>query len=282
MIQDIAPDTLDLTFRRQPPVDDDIVVAVKGNKVLLPGDSENARLPRYREFLQACPDAAGELVYLFSVSGTGFHYFDAAAHELAGYGANDMMFFYTYQPGWEAFGGITACHLGRWYAANRFCGGCATQMEHKEDERAMRCPGCGSVVYPRISPVVIVGVVDGDRILLTRDARRPNARLTALVAGFVEIGETLEDTVRREVMEEVGLRVKNIRYRMSQPWPFTESVLMGFYADLDGTAEITLDETELKEARWLTRDELPATENPLSMTATLVEAFRTGNDGSAE
>ena len=277
MIQDIEPEKLDMTFKRQPPVPGDIVVALQGNKVLML--DEGARLPRASEFAKMFPDAARGLVYLFTISDTGFHYCDFALDVPDGWCLKDLMTFRGHQPGWEAFGGVTASHIGLWYAANRFCGACGSRMRHKEDERAMRCAQCGALVYPRISPAVIVGVLDGDRILLTRYANRPNSQLTALIAGFIEIGETLEEAVRREVLEEVGVSVKNIRYYKSQPWSFSGSVLVGFYADLDGSPEITLDRNELQEAKWFTREELPCNENPPSLTATMVEAFRSGAVG---
>lgn len=274
MIQDITPEKLDLTFKPRSPSDSDIIVAIKDDKVLFLDATESARLPRFGEFNPACRNIATEPLYMFSISGTGFYCSEISANEPAGYSLKELRYFIDYRPGWEAFGGVTASHLGLWYAANKFCGACGSRMDHKEDERALQCPRCGMVVYPRISPVVIVGVVDDDRILL---AQGVNSRLPGLIAGFVEIGETLEDTVRREVMEETGLRVKNIRYYQSQPWSFTQSLLMGFYADLDGSSEVTLDQTELVEADWRRRDELSVNENPLSLTATLIEAFRTGD-----
>lgn len=133
-------------------------------------------------------------------------------------------------------------------------------------------------MYPRISPAVIVGVMDGDRIILTRYANRPGNRLTALIAGFMEIGETFEDTVRREVMEEVGVEVKNIRYYRSQPWPFSGSVLAGFYADLAGTSDLTVDKGELGEARWMQRGELPDDLGSFSLTAEMISLFRLGRE----
>ena len=130
-------------------------------------------------------------------------------------------------------------------------------------------------MYPKISPAVIVAVTDGDRLLMSRYAGRPYGNY-ALIAGFTEIGETIEDTVRREVMEEVGLKVKNLRYYTSQPWSFSDSLLMGFYADLDGSPEITLDESELAEARWFSREEVPEPKGLFSLTGTMVNAFRKG------
>ena len=110
--------------------------------------------------------------------------------------------------------------------------------------------------FPKICPAVIVGVTDGNRILMSKYAGRSYKKY-ALLAGFTEIGETVEETVAREVMEEVGLKVKNIRYYKSQPWAFSDTLLMGFYCDLDGDAEVTLDEEELALAEWFERDEIP-------------------------
>jgi NAD+ diphosphatase len=108
---------------------------------------------------------------------------------------------------------------------------------------------------------------------MTRYADRPYKKLS-LVAGFMEIGETLENTIKREVMEEVGLRVKNIRYFKSQPWAFSQSLLVGFFADLDGNSNVNLDFQELSEAMWLSRDEIPLNDSTISLTAGMVEAFR--------
>ena len=120
-----------------------------------------------------------------------------------------------------------------------------------------------------------MAVTDGDKLLLTRYADRPY-RGPALIAGYVEIGESLETTLRREVMEEVGLRVKNIRYYKTQPWAFTDTLLMGFYCDLDGDAEISLDRNELCEGVWVKREDLPLPENNVSLTSEMIENFRLG------
>jgi len=119
---------------------------------------------------------------------------------------------------------------------------------------------------------VIVGIIDGDRILMTKYSSSHHRY--ALVAGFVEIGETLEQCVMREVMEEVGIKVKNLKYYASQPWPFSGSLLMGFFAELDGDDALTIDRTELSDGRWFHRDEIPAGDSVLSLTWTMIEAFR--------
>ena len=124
-------------------------------------------------------------------------------------------------------------------------------------------------------PTELQAIEDGDKLLLTRYADRPY-RGPALIAGFVEIGEALEDTVRREVLEEVGLHVKNIRYYKNQPWSFTDTLLVGFYCDLDGEAEIHLDRNELCEGVWMERSELPVREHDVSLTSEMIEMFRVG------
>jgi NAD+ diphosphatase len=124
--------------------------------------------------------------------------------------------------------------------------------------------------------VVIIAIVDGDRILLTRYSRGCYRR-HSLVAGFVEIGETLEDAVRREVMEEVGLHVKDIRYCESQPWPFSSSLIAGFFADVDGDPTVHLNtdgQDELAEGVWVSRDELVMEDSGLSLTWDMIRKFR--------
>ena len=141
----------------------------------------------------------------------------------------------------------------------------------------MRCPHCGNMIFPRISPSVIIAVTDGDRLLLSKYAGRAYTRY-ALLAGFTEIGETAEETVAREVMEEVGLRVKNIRYYKSQPWGIYGNLLMGFYCDLDGDDTIHLDESELAMAAWHPRDDLPAKDDGISLTREMIRVFEEGRE----
>jgi NAD+ diphosphatase len=138
------------------------------------------------------------------------------------------------------------------------------------------CPDCGNMVYPKIAPAVIVGITDGDKILMTKYAGREYKKYS-LVAGFCEIGEAAEDTVRREVMEEVGLKVKNIRYYKSQPWGFDSNLLMGFFADLDGVNEITRDETELAVAEWIERKDTVGMNDGISLTREMIDVFCNNN-----
>ena len=164
-----------------------------------------------------------------------------------------------------------ANHLLDWDRSHRFCGQCGHPTEDKSDERAKRCQACGLVNYPRLSPAVIVAVIKGDRILLARN-RRFRGPFYSVLAGFVEPGETLEQCVQREIHEEVGLSVKNIRYFGSQPWPFPNSLMVGFVADYAG-GEITVDNSELMEAGWFAAEALPNLPLKISIARRLIDWF---------
>ena len=146
-------------------------------------------------------------------------------------------------------------------------------MRHSDAERAMVC-GCGNTAYPAIAPAVIVGVTNGDRICLTKYNR--GYAHWALVAGYTEIGETPEETVAREVREETGLRVKNIRYYRSQPWGIDHDVLMGFFCEADGDEKLKVEHGELAEAWFASRDELTDLPDSASLTIDMITSFRDG------
>jgi NAD+ diphosphatase len=139
-----------------------------------------------------------------------------------------------------------------------------------EEETAKKCPRCGLLSYPRIAPAIIVGVRKADRILLVR-AHRHRSGLYSNVAGFVEPGETLEEAVRRELDEEVGLRVRGIRYFGSQPWPFPHSLMVGFTAVHAG-GSIRIYEKEIADAGWFSPDELPRIPDPYTIARRLIDA----------
>lgn len=148
-----------------------------------------------------------------------------------------------------------AAHLLHWDRSSRFCGACGAPNQDKEDERAKVCGYCGNLAFPRLSPAIIVAILDGKNILLAHN-RRFSAPIYSLIAGFVEIGENLEDCVVREVEEEVGVRVKNIRYFGSQPWPFPDSLMLGFIADYAG-GDVRVDDKELQDAKWFCPPDMP-------------------------
>ena len=169
---------------------------------------------------------------------------------------------------------MTGKHLADWYRDNRFCGRCGKPMHHSLAARAMVCDACNNHVYPKIMPAVIVGVIRGDSLLLTK--YRTGISYNTLVAGFTEIGETLEETVAREVLEETGVQVRNIRYYRSQPWGIASDILAGFYCEADGSGEIRMDASELKYAAWVKREEIELQPDDASLTNEMMQMFRDG------
>ena len=164
-----------------------------------------------------------------------------------------------------------AAQLIRWDRGHRYCGRCGSPTEDKTAERAKACPDCGLVCYPRLSPAVIVAVVKEDKLLLATSARfRTN--FWSVLAGFVEPGETLEACVVREVHEEVGILVKNVRYFDSQPWPFPDSLMLGFTAEY-AEGEIRIDPAEITGADWFPADNLPNIPPKVSIARRLIDWF---------
>lgn len=164
-----------------------------------------------------------------------------------------------------------AVQIMEWDRTHQYCGACATPMTQLSHERAKRCPNCDLVNYPRLSPAVIVLIARGDEILLAR-APRFREGLYSILAGFVEPGESLEEATIREVREEAGIEIKNLRYFGSQPWPYPNSLMIGFTADYAG-GEIVLDPTELVEAGWFHKHHLPLIPSRLSIARKLIDWF---------
>ena len=284
MLQDLAFGRLENEYRPTLPEGEDYVLCVREGKILVKRWKNDAlELPRVAQVEQW--------------SGNWSHWYDQALRY--GFRLHDRSYFLWLGPAGECpdgdfsyesprqlrqtgsktvyYAAMTLWHLYNWYANSRFCGRCGEKTVHDDRERMMRCPGCGNLIFPRISPAVIVAVTDGDRLLLSKYAGRGYTNY-ALIAGYTEIGETMEDTVRREVMEEVGLRVKNIRYYKSQPWGVDGNVLMGFYCDLDGDDAIHLDEHELAMAQWYVRSALPVHDDGISLTREMIRVFGEGKE----
>ena len=165
-----------------------------------------------------------------------------------------------------------------WDRTHRFCGQCATPTVPLETERARKCPACGLTAYPRISPCVIVLISRGSEVLLARGRNFPPGRYST-PAGFVEVGETLEETVVREVREEVGVEVENIRYFGSQPWPYPHQMMVGFTCNWK-SGEIRVDPDEIADARWFTRSAMPQIPPPMSISRQLIDSYLFAGAGS--
>ena len=270
MIQDIEPSRLDNTFTPQVPrAEDNILLFDRDGRLLVSIQDGGIR------FTTGNDVPAENTVYLFSIGGD--KYFCALApaeNALPGFAFRSVRELRNAGGGKELFAAFTAYHLWIWYADNRRCGRCGGLNECDSSERALRCSSCGHVIYPRINPAVIVGVIKGDSLLITR--YRNGYAHNALVAGFTEIGETLEQTVQREVMEETGIRVHNIRYYKSQPWGMAQDLLAGFYCDADGESVIRMNQDELKYAEWVQREDIILQPNNLSLTNEMMMVFKEG------
>lgn len=164
-----------------------------------------------------------------------------------------------------------AMHINNWYQTHLFCGKCGLPSENKSDELARICPSCGTIVYPTISPAIIVAVEKDDSILLARAANFKR-NMYSVIAGFLEPGETLDDCVRREVKEEVGIEVKNIKYFGSESWPYPNSLMIGFTAEYAG-GNLTIDKKEINDANWYKVDNLPQIPSNISISRRLIDQF---------
>ncbi len=166
---------------------------------------------------------------------------------------------------------VRALGIVNWDSTHGFCSQCGSETEKRKDMLARQCPKCAFTMFPRISPAVIVLVEQGNRVLLAR-ARRFREEVYSVIAGFVEPGETLEETVQREVKEETGIEVGNIRYFGSQPWPFPDSLMIAFTAQY-ASGEIKVDGEELLDAEWFAANQLPQIPGKISIARSLIDWF---------
>lgn len=277
MIQDIGEHQFYNQYKTVPPDRESYILCYNDKEILVRWKDEKLDFPRFKDLEGCNQQLYDNYTYLFSIDGDRFYLMDHVSCPAGdNYCMENTEVFRRATPWHLSFAGITGAQIYRWYESHRFCGGCQEPMEHSPKERMVYCPKCGNIEYPKISPAVIVAVTDGDRLLLSKYANRNYTRY-ALLAGFTEIGETVEGTVHREVMEEVGLKVKNLKYYKSQPWSFSDTLLMGFYAELDGSDEITLDEEELAAAQWFRREEIPVEPEHASLTNEMIMEFKRGN-----
>ena len=277
MLQDLTHGRLENEYRPAVPRECDYVLCVRGRDILLRRDADQTlELPTVGHVRRWWGD--GELRYGFRLHEVNYYLCMGEGGEAeAPYGYEAARSLRQMVSREVCYAAMTGWHLYNWYKNNRFCGACGAETVHDEVERMVKCPRCGNMIFPRISPAVIVAVTNGDRLLLSRYAGRGYTNY-ALLAGYTEIGETVEQTVHREVFEEVGIRVKNLRYYKSQPWGIDGNVLMGFYCDLDGDDAITLDEQELAMADWYPRDELPISDDGISLTREMIRIFGEGKE----
>ena len=297
MIQDLESGRLANEYKDKKITSDDSVIVFAGREVLIGRDDDNnLSLPIFSDFSKYIEEgklSKSDFQYAFEIAGC--NYFLLLSYKIDIDAVNkeenvDITSENKVQCGKNfnyekvssirqliskdiCFAVMTAYHLYIWYRDNQFCGRCGCRVKHDNVERMLKCEKCGNMIYPKIAPAVIVAVTDGDRILMTKYALTREYQKYALIAGFTEIGETAEETVQREVMEEVGIHVKNIKYYKSQPWGIASNLLMGFFAELDGDKTIKLDEDELSCAEWFKRENMPAHDDGISLTREMMGVF---------
>lgn len=284
MIQDISPAVYHNEYEPVRPGNDDIVFVFWDKQVLASADPQKPGLfPTVQELE---PAAAEKLQYLFRIDAQAFFLWlpdlqadgdRVSALCGSGYELTPLIRVRGGGVKRDMFACMTAFHLFTWYDKNRRCGRCGAPLVHAEKERMLRCPACGNMVFPVIAPAVIVGVMDGERLLMTKYAGREYTGW-ALIAGFCEIGESVADTVRREVMEEAGVRVKDLYYVDSQPWGWDSNLLVGVFCKVDGDTGIHMDRKELSRAVWVDRADVPDMKDNHSLTGYMIDLFRTGRE----
>ena len=278
MLINDRPQRFSLFLDPSPCTPEDTALVFRGDSVVLRAENAASRLPNWGELAAALPETKPfhlftqdeRRVFLAEIPA------DAEAMLPDGLSFEQARVFRLMQPREDAFLLNAANHLNTWYRTHRFCGACGTRVEPAASERALLCPACGLIQYPTIAPAIIVAITDGAEILLARNAHGVFKHYS-LIAGYVEVGETLEQAVRREIMEEVGLRVRDIHYLGSQPWGLSQSMMIGFHATLDGPRDVVLQESELADARWFTADRLPEHASPVSIAYSIIERFREGD-----
>jgi NAD+ diphosphatase len=275
MIHEIYPSQLNNTFIGNDVFDDHhFVLFFKGNTCLLKVCGEYVELPRKSDFSNIRDEPSN--TFLFQLNGNScFLIWDEPNDLPSNFIYKEISFFRTAAQQEIAWACLVGHQLFNWYSNNKYCGVCGAATLVKANERAVECPNCKMVAYPKISPAIIVAIVCGDKILLARNTIFPGGWYS-LVAGYVDVGETLEETVKREVKEEVGIDIRAIRYYKSQPWPPSGSLMVGFIAEADDKQPIILEEKEIADARWFSRGNLPPHSSHISIGGELIEKFEKG------
>ncbi len=276
MIQDIQPHHYANQYRAVPPDPESYALYYEDHAALMRRTADGIAFPRFRELERLNEEIYEDCIYLFTIDEDRYYLVQELSREpLSVFTMENTEIFREAAPRYQAFAGITGYQLYNWYRNHKYCGRCGSMMKCDGKERMLYCEKCRNMEFPKICPAVIIGVTDGNRILMSKYAGRAYKKY-ALLAGFTEIGETAEETVKREVMEEVGLKVKNIRYYKSQPWSFSDALLMGFYCDLEGDGTITLDRNELALAEWFEREDIPEVTSNESLTNEMIMRFKNG------
>lgn len=295
MIHEIEPQKYNPLYINRKIQDKDHLLSYKNDGILVKSEGGKITLPICSDYQEICglewSKTKDSAYYLFEIGGN-FYY---EATEIPEKVKDDLTyckrmeempqsrFFYLrihqfreLDPVPMVFAGATGYHLRNWRKVSRFCGSCGSPTVPSSTERAFVCTKCGYTAYPHIAPAVIVAITNNDKILLVKNLRRPKNVRLELVSGYVEIGESFEHAVHREVMEEVGLKVKNLKFYKDQPWGISGAHMIGYVAEVDGDDTVTKEEDEISEAIWYSREEIPDYRNRLSVGSEMILMFKEG------
>ncbi len=275
MIQDIFPHRFNNLYLANKSIgENDFILHYNGDSLLLKVSGDEFEIPKRKDFPEISDKT--EVTFLFTLNDTpGFIIWDKLKEENSNFIYKEISLFRAIMPKAIAWVSIVGFQLMSWYSHNKFCGKCGSRTQKKPDERAIVCPHCNTTIYPKISPAIIVAIVCNDKLLLARNSNFSGTWFS-LIAGYADVGESLEETLVREVKEEVGLDIKNIRYYKSQPWPPSGSMMIGFVAEADENQPISLDDKEIAEAAWFKRGNLPQHSSTISIAGEMIEKFETG------
>lgn len=275
MIQEISPHRFDNRFFTHKRIgENDYILNYRENTLLLKNSGDGFELPRKKDFYEITDTT--ETAFLFTLNDVPcFLILDSLKVDDSCFRYEGIDLFRTTGQREIAWVCIAGYYLINWYSRNQFCGVCGTKTRQKDDERALLCPKCNTAVFPNIAPAIIVAITCGNKILLARGTNF-TGNWYSLIAGYVDICETLEETVVREVKEEVGLDIKNIRYYKSQPWPLSGSMMIGFTAEADENQPISIDDKEITQAVWFTRGNLPEYSSSISIAGEMIGKFEQG------
>ncbi len=301
MIHEIYPKKYNPLFINREIKEEDYLLNYREDGILVKRKDGKISLPKCLDYQEICGLEHDQIInsayYLFEISGDCFYLYPDMSNiindDLTFYrkledlpektGSDENEYFYLrihrfreLDPVYMVFAGATGYHMRNWRKASLFCGCCGAPTEPSTVERAFVCTKCGYAAYPHIAPAVIVAIINEDKILLVRNLRRPKNVRLELVSGYVEIGESFEQAVHREVLEEVGLKVKNVRLYKDQPWGISGAHMIGYVAEVDGDDTVIKQEDEISEAKWYTRDEVPEYRNRLSVGSEMILSFKKG------
>ncbi len=275
MIQEIFPHKFNNHYIADINIgEEDFILHYNEKSLLLKTNGGGFELPQKKDFPEISSNTGS--TFLFTLNDVPcFLIYDDLKADKPNIIYKEINIFRTITQKEIAWVSIAGFHLMNWYMQNKYCGKCGTRTRNKKDERAIICPNCNTTVFPKISPAVITAIICDDKILLARNSNFPG-NWFSVIAGYADVGETLEETLTREVKEEVGLDIKNIRYYKSQPWPLSGSMMIGFIAEADDTQPIIIDNKEIVEAAWFARGSLPQHSSDISIAGEMIERFEKG------